>query len=326
MVDCAPVGVALLVVGWLLLSPKEQEILRLRKSLLEAASYEEWLVAAVRLDHLCGSEQWKRDESASADAGAADYPMLRTYLNRIQQAREYGDVRALMFIMNNVWNRDFCGIDSEQPYSGCLVGTKHVLEEFYNRTVEQLNFLTSYPTQSPIRRRPSQSRRNGGSGGGGGGGGRSGSPMSDPVLHHHHHHHRPQQQSTSPPSSSAGSQSTAPSQEPPQLIQYSQQSVLPQQPQPNARWRRLNSNTLPGEEGLDDMDVIGPASIITSAPPITAREKIRFFERARKSYGRTALCLRSVIEKKKPMNSPWMHPFILLGAGRRDGRKDILFS
>ena len=47
--------------------------------------------------------------------------------------------------MQSVFHRRYCNLEHESLYSGSLLGTKHLIEEFYSTVTEQLNFIASTP-------------------------------------------------------------------------------------------------------------------------------------------------------------------------------------
>ena len=112
--------------------------------LQHATSWESYLQTALLIDQLTGAEQWKLQHASRA----YDYLMLEVQVASLIHARTRGDHRALAFALQSVLYRHFCSIDSEQLYLQSEVGTKHLVEEFYARVVEQLSYIATLPDDS----------------------------------------------------------------------------------------------------------------------------------------------------------------------------------
>ena len=112
--------------------------------LQHAASWQQYLSTALQIDQLTGAEQWKLQHASRA----YDYLMLEVQIASLIHARTRGDHRALAFSLQSVLNRNFCSIGREELYTACEVGTKHLIEEFYARAVEQLSYIATLPDDS----------------------------------------------------------------------------------------------------------------------------------------------------------------------------------
>ena len=115
----------------------KNRIPRLRKQLKGVRTLRKYVEIAGEIDRLSGAEEWKRKvESADFDSG-----LLLLQLNELNRCRLNNDVRGLMFSLQNVFHRHYCGMNNERLYVHSLTGTKYCIEDFLSRIVEQLSFI-----------------------------------------------------------------------------------------------------------------------------------------------------------------------------------------
>ena len=111
--------------------------------LRHATNWESYLQTALLIDQLTGAEQWKLQHASRA----YDYLMLEVQVASLIHARTRGDHRALLSLQSVLY-RHFCSIENEQLYTQSEVGTKHLIEEYYARVVEQLSYLATLADDS----------------------------------------------------------------------------------------------------------------------------------------------------------------------------------
>ena len=92
-----------------------------------ATEFEQWKAAAERLDALRGAVQWR----ALPQDEEADLPLLATCTQQLATLRLAGDVSALMPVLHTVLHRGYGGVDLASLYSRSFMGTKHVVENFF---------------------------------------------------------------------------------------------------------------------------------------------------------------------------------------------------
>ena len=117
--------------------PRAERIRRRKHALDRATSLESWQRIALELDHLCGHDLWKQQPQSDD----YDWRLLQHMSHQLNEARSRGDYRSLTFLLSQILHRQFSQIQSEQLYSRSFHGTKHEVEDFLSRVVEQLNFL-----------------------------------------------------------------------------------------------------------------------------------------------------------------------------------------
>lgn len=110
----------------------------IRHNLLRATTYDEFKYLAGKMDRLECNESWKQQHESTL----YDYNMLHLQLNQLQKSRNMNDIKQLMFTLSHIFHRQYCGIDNQQLYLHCHLGTKYLIEEFYAQVVEQLSYIT----------------------------------------------------------------------------------------------------------------------------------------------------------------------------------------
>ena len=113
----------------------------LREQLRNATNYASWAQAAQALDQRSGRTAWKeRDVSA-----LYDYATLRTRLDQLRELRAAGDTRGLVFAIEEGIHGNLGGMGKPVLYSKARFGTKQLITDFVNATVEALLHIESLP-------------------------------------------------------------------------------------------------------------------------------------------------------------------------------------
>jgi len=92
-----------------------------------AETFHRWRAAAEHLDELRGAVQWR----AAPQDEAADLPLLASSTAQLAALRSAGDVQALMTMLHTVLHRGYGGVDVASLYCRSFVGTKLVVERFF---------------------------------------------------------------------------------------------------------------------------------------------------------------------------------------------------
>jgi hypothetical protein len=107
-------------------------------ALTHASTFNEWRNVALKIDKITCKEQWK----AINESEDYDWKMLAEFIELLNKKRMGGDVRDLVFSLQTVFHRAFCGIEAESLYTmNALVGTKYLVEDFYKQVVEQMWYV-----------------------------------------------------------------------------------------------------------------------------------------------------------------------------------------
>lgn len=110
---------------------------QLDKSLQQAGSYAEWKEIAQEHDRLSGADAWKHiDRSAFYD-----YELIRNRLAQLRQARERGDVAALVFHLHEGLHGNLGNISNPNLYQHARFGTKTLISRYLDEVVTSLNYL-----------------------------------------------------------------------------------------------------------------------------------------------------------------------------------------
>ncbi|SCU83418.1 LAMI_0C03136g1_1 [Lachancea mirantina] len=104
-----------------------------------ATSYDEWLSAALRLDELTRTEDWKyKDETT-----LYDYKLVRAHTLMMREAREKRDYAQLLYLIRTTWVRSLGNMGNVNLYRHSHVGTKNIIEEYMQESVSALKDLVA---------------------------------------------------------------------------------------------------------------------------------------------------------------------------------------
>ncbi|SCU85312.1 LAME_0D00892g1_1 [Lachancea meyersii CBS 8951] len=105
-----------------------------------ATSYEEWVAAALRLDELTRTNEWKaREETA-----LYDYKLIQTHTENMRQARQDRDYAQLLYLIRTTWIRNLGNMGNVNLYRHSHVGTKYVIDEYMRESKLALQELVRH--------------------------------------------------------------------------------------------------------------------------------------------------------------------------------------
>ncbi|KAJ3997000.1 acyl transferase/acyl hydrolase/lysophospholipase [Lentinula boryana] len=109
----------------------------LRKRLRGAQTYQEWKDAAATLDQYLHFDEWKKiDEDAFYD-----WKLVRKVRRSLRTLREKKDARGCIGVLETCIRANFAGIESPRLYSETYIGTKDLIESYYDEQEKALEFL-----------------------------------------------------------------------------------------------------------------------------------------------------------------------------------------
>ncbi|KAI1174448.1 acyl transferase/acyl hydrolase/lysophospholipase [Nemania sp. FL0916] len=114
---------------------ERRQVLLARMHSAESAS--QWDTAASELDILDGNEEWK------ADISAGDYnpDILAMRLRDLDEARNAGDMRAMMHLVRTALSRDLGGMGNIDLYRHSYSGTKRLIERYVDSALQTITAL-----------------------------------------------------------------------------------------------------------------------------------------------------------------------------------------
>jgi len=107
------------------------------RDLAQAGSYAEWRDIALELDRLEGNDAWKHDETSDD----YDYLLIHERLSEMQQLRRDGDIRRLVFCLNESLHGNLGNISAGILHTHCRVGTKRLIEAYVEEAVRCLDYV-----------------------------------------------------------------------------------------------------------------------------------------------------------------------------------------
>ncbi|WVQ79253.1 hypothetical protein IAT38_001349 [Cryptococcus sp. DSM 104549] len=110
---------------------------KLRRELRKAKTYDEWVVAAKKLDSYLGFDEWKEVEEDSY----FDYILVRRVRRTLTRLRAAKDTRGLMDALAVCVRSNFAGTESVKMYSETFFGTKKVVEAHINEVAACLDYV-----------------------------------------------------------------------------------------------------------------------------------------------------------------------------------------
>ncbi|TFK75876.1 patatin-domain-containing protein, partial [Pluteus cervinus] len=116
----------------------------LRKNLRAAQSYEEWKTAATTLDQYLQFDEWKRiDEDAFYD-----WKLVRKVKRSLKSLRTKKDARGCIGVLETCMRSNFAGLESARLYSETYLGTKDLIESYYDEQEKTLEYIRDTPDLS----------------------------------------------------------------------------------------------------------------------------------------------------------------------------------
>uniref|UniRef100_A0A0W0FJR1 Patatin-like phospholipase domain-containing protein n=1 Tax=Moniliophthora roreri TaxID=221103 RepID=A0A0W0FJR1_MONRR len=116
----------------------------LRKRLRAARNYEasrEWKAAARAMDEYLKFDEWKNIDEDSF----YDWKLIRKVTRSLKLHREKNDVRGCMGVLETCIRANFAGIESSRLYSETFLGTKNLIESYYDEEEKALEFIRESP-------------------------------------------------------------------------------------------------------------------------------------------------------------------------------------
>lgn len=120
-------------------------------ALAEAKTYEEWLAAALVLDHLDGHEKW-REENQSEEY---DYKLLASRIRLLRRLRRQKDFDQIIFRLREELHGNLGNMANPALYQKARGGTKKLINAYIDEVCGALNLLcdSDYRAMSPMRKR-----------------------------------------------------------------------------------------------------------------------------------------------------------------------------
>ncbi|PPQ94036.1 hypothetical protein CVT25_009884 [Psilocybe cyanescens] len=117
---------------------------RLRKNMRSAKNYEEWKEAAVTLDKYLGFQEWKgHDEDPYYD-----WMLVRKVRRSLKTMREKNDVRGCLGVLETCIRSNFAAVESSRLYSETFLGTKNLIESYFDELETSIQFIRETPELS----------------------------------------------------------------------------------------------------------------------------------------------------------------------------------
>ncbi|KAK3695091.1 acyl transferase/acyl hydrolase/lysophospholipase [Podospora appendiculata] len=131
-----------------------------------ATDFEEWDEAALQLDNLLGLDIWRNNPTSRH----YDYRLIHERLARIHDARDDGDIHALVNLLRSGLVRNLGNITAPKLYNGSFAGTKYLIEEYITNVAQAIEDIGRLPTPAEAEAMGLGPVVNFDDGGGGGGG------------------------------------------------------------------------------------------------------------------------------------------------------------
>lgn len=116
----------------------------LRKKLRSARSYQEWKEAAITLDKYLKFEEWKKVDEDSF----YDWMLVRKVRRSLKTLREKNDVRGCLGVLETCMRSNFAAVESPRLYSETFLGTKDLIEAYFDELEKSLKFIRETPVLS----------------------------------------------------------------------------------------------------------------------------------------------------------------------------------
>ncbi|KAF9453064.1 patatin-domain-containing protein [Macrolepiota fuliginosa MF-IS2] len=117
---------------------------QLRKKLRAARTYEEWKEAAKELDRYLNFDEWKKiDEDAFYD-----WKLVRKVRRSLRNLREKGDARGCLGVLETCIRPSFAAVESPRLYSETFLGTKDLIESYFDELEKSLEYIRETPDLS----------------------------------------------------------------------------------------------------------------------------------------------------------------------------------
>ncbi|KAL9712896.1 hypothetical protein Ac2012v2_004136 [Leucoagaricus gongylophorus] len=109
----------------------------LRKKLRAARTYEEWKEVAIELDEYLQSDEWKKTD----EDPFYDWKLVQKVKNLLRALREKKDARGCLGVLETCTRPNFAAIESSRLYSETFLGTKDLIESYFDELERSLEFI-----------------------------------------------------------------------------------------------------------------------------------------------------------------------------------------
>ncbi|KAJ7276433.1 acyl transferase/acyl hydrolase/lysophospholipase [Mycena haematopus] len=113
----------------------------LRQKLRASRTYEEWKEAALVLDEYLHFDEWKKED----EDPFYDWKLVRKVHRSLKTLREKNDVRACMGVLETCIRSNFAAVESPRLYSETFLGTKDLIEAYFEEQEKALEFIRESP-------------------------------------------------------------------------------------------------------------------------------------------------------------------------------------
>ncbi|KAI8061673.1 hypothetical protein BC940DRAFT_310112 [Gongronella butleri] len=120
----------------------ERELLH---QLQMATTHDSWYERADALDQYAGRDAWQYN----AKSNFYDYRQIAARLQQLIEARKSDNPQIMMELLRGGLLRNYCGIADRRLFSHALSGTKHLIENYIDEVVAQLELIEDTPHVSP---------------------------------------------------------------------------------------------------------------------------------------------------------------------------------
>ncbi len=110
---------------------------RLERSLKQAASYDEWLVAAEAYDRYLGLDRWRREDHSRQ----YDYVSIRQRLDELRRLQAKHDYRGLLYTLNEGIHGNMGGMGKPGLYGYAKSGTKYLIMDYIDEIAHSLDLI-----------------------------------------------------------------------------------------------------------------------------------------------------------------------------------------
>ena len=120
-------------------------------ALAEAKTYQEWLAAALVLDHLDGHEKWRQENQSEE----YDYKLLASRIRLLRRLRRQKDFDQIIFRLREELHGNLGNMANPALYQKARGGTKKLINAYIDEVCGALNLLcdSDYKAMPPMRKR-----------------------------------------------------------------------------------------------------------------------------------------------------------------------------
>jgi TAG lipase / steryl ester hydrolase / phospholipase A2 / LPA acyltransferase len=119
------------------LNRKHRDLKEARAAMRDARDYEEWKLAAEKLDELEGHHEWR----IRPDSLLYDHEVLQSQIDELNAMMQRQDVFGLMFRLRGSLSRNQHGMLHEGLFSRAHAGTKILVENYHEAVSEALHYI-----------------------------------------------------------------------------------------------------------------------------------------------------------------------------------------